>query len=253
MKPLHYSLLLGLCATAFVGAEPESPAGPPKPEGGRNPEHKHFIEAWRKADTDGDGLISPAEFAQMERLASLPAEKRDAIFKRLDKDGSCTLSRPELMRMLQGVEDRRHMGFPRLQELDTDKSGGVSFEEFAAGDMLKKLPPERREAMFRRLDADGDGQITPKDRPQDGGGEPHVLFRRLDKDGDGRLSFEEFRQAPMWRHLDEAGCKGRFDKADANQDRFLDLREFGSQFPHRQGGRPQPGPRPEAKPGPPRG
>ena len=65
----------------------------------------------------------------------------------------------------------------RLWELDPDKSGGVSFEEFKAGRIFKKLPPEAA----GRIVSNGwtpnqDGVISPKDKPEPpfkrDGGEP---------------------------------------------------------------------------------
>lgn len=82
-------------------------------------------ERFAAVDTNGDGSISEAEFiAQAEARA---AERAAAMFARLDADGDGALSRDVL--------ERR--GGPRISErmisrADTDKSGGVSAEEFEA-------------------------------------------------------------------------------------------------------------------------
>ena len=103
-----------------------------------------------------------------------------------------------------------------------------------------KASPER-EALFKKLDANGDGQITKDEVPE----EQQRLFERLlrssDKDGDGKLSSAEFltgttdqprrREAPPERPAGRegaAGEKGRgeggpesaeiFKRLDANND-----------------------------------
>jgi Ca2+-binding EF-hand superfamily protein len=123
-----------------------------------------------------------------------------------------------------------------LWELDTDKSGGVSFEEFRKGRVFQKLPDEKQQAVFRRLDSDGDGQVTLKDKPErpfmrrHGGGGWHgddssaskpglrQLLRQLDKDGDGAVSFEEFRNGDGHRQLAEDEQEDRFEALDQNRD-----------------------------------
>ena len=168
MKKLPLSLVLvGIWAPAVCVAEPEPPRGEPAPPPPDSPWHNRQHQSpdgWKKADSDGDGFISRAEFGAMPRLENLPADKQDALFKRLDKDGNGSLSREELDRLFKPQDPRRPM-FPRLAELDTDKNGSISLAEFKAGEIFKKLPPEGQDELFRRLDADGDGAITPKDSP----------------------------------------------------------------------------------------
>jgi len=50
--------------------------------------------------------------------------------------------------------------------LDKDGSGGVSFVEFSEGKFFSKLPDKKREQIFKRMDTDGDGEITPEDKPK---------------------------------------------------------------------------------------
>ncbi|MEO5917410.1 MAG: EF-hand domain-containing protein [Luteolibacter sp.] len=243
MKTIPVSFLVAgmLLPVVCLAQPPEPPQGPPPgeegPHGGPpNP----FIEAWKNADTDHDGFISKAEFDAMPRIQNLPEEKRGNIFKRLDKDGDGKLSRDEIMKF-----GRPHDGPPmkRLWELDVDKSGGVSLEEFKQGDFFKKLPPEKQAEVFHRLDTDGDGLITPKDRPEppfkggppgkhpkgpeggrrgegddDGPGNPEKLFKKLDTNADGSLSFEEFRVGPWVKDLTEDEQEDRFEKLDTNGD-----------------------------------
>lgn len=240
-------LLPGLCAFGQESEPPKERKGP----GDEGRPHKPFAELWAKADADGDGKLSLEEFGALPRIQNLPEEKREHIFKRLDKDDDGFLSREELQRIRGG---RGHGGHPkfRLWMLDTDKSGGVSFEEFQAGEMFKKLPLERQEKIFERLDTDGDGQLSPKDRPEPhfrrgegrrggpGHGDPRRMVRMLDKDDDGSVSFEEFSKAPFHKDLGEDELEDRFEKLDRNGDKKLDAGDF-----------PEPGEGPPPAPGKP--
>ena len=139
----------------------------------------------------------------------------------------------------------------RLWELDIDKSGGVSLEEFKQGQIFKKLSPEKVAELFKRLDTDGDGVITPKDRPNppvrrgddrgrfngpeghhfDQGGDPRRaggMIQRLDKDGDGSLTFEEFRRGPEVKDLTEDEQEKRFQKLDRNGDHKISKEDFSA-------------------------
>ena len=196
MKTTPISLIAaGLLVSAAGHAQP---GPPPPPEEGS--EVRGAGNGWKRADTDGNGEISWEEFIAIERIGKLPEEKRAALFKRLDADGDGSLSGPELER----GRDREGPGRPvrRLWELDVDRSGGVSFEEFKAGEMFAKLPPEKQEELFKRLDSDGDGQITVKDRPAPRPlPEAKDIIARFDKDGDGKLSQEELREDPFFRWM----------------------------------------------------
>lgn len=226
---------------AMPPAGDEAKAGPPP---------RMFMEAWNQADTDHDGKISPAEFSAIPRVQLLPEEKRDNIFKRLDKNGDGNLQREELSEFGHPRDGKPGR---RLWELDLDRSGGISMEEFKQGQFFKKLPPEKLAEVFKRLDTDGDGLITPKDRPQQpfkkgkgkpgqkgpkgekdrkgaegrGNNEPDdgnrlgKLIRRLDTDGDNKLSFAEFRLVPAVKDLTEDEQEDRFEKLDRNGDKML--------------------------------
>jgi Ca2+-binding EF-hand superfamily protein len=134
-------------------------------DGRKKSEQRQFMHAWKLADQNRDGFISLEEFQAMRRIKNLPEEKRVRLFKRLDKNGDGKLGRQELFRMMRppGTREER---MQRLWELDKDRSGGVGFEEFIKGRFFAKLPPERQRELFKKLDTDGDGQITAKDRPE---------------------------------------------------------------------------------------
>ena len=174
-----YAAMAGLLLSSVVLAEgPRGPRdggaseqgrlegkdeGRPRPQGvakrGRRPA---FADAWMAADVNKDGVIAFEEFSALRRVRQLPEDKRRRLFDRLDKNGDGKLDREELRKMARGSGAPRPK---RLWELDADQSGGVSLEEFRAGHVASKLPPERVEEVFRKLDTNGDGQISPDDRP----------------------------------------------------------------------------------------
>lgn len=268
MKTTPVSLIVvGMLAQfgAFAQSEPAAPAPPPGDGGARRGGAHPFVEAWQAADKNHDGVLSKDEFDLMPRIQNLPEEKRLHLFERLDKDGDGKLSREELGR-IGHPHDPQGPPRQRLWELDADKSGGISFEEFKAGQFFKKLPPARQEAMFRRLDTDGDGLITPKDKPEpvfkhEGGKQhqPHSeggppdghrmesrqIIRQLDQNGDGVLSLEEFRAAPAVKDLTAAEQQERFSAMDRNHDQKITAEDFPSppargESKHGEGAHPAP-------------
>jgi Ca2+-binding EF-hand superfamily protein len=240
MKTISVSLILaGLLAPLCANAQSpeESPPRRGGPDGpGKRPPHRPLVEAWKKADKDGDGFLSRDEFAAMPRVRNLPEDKRGPLFDRLDKNNDDKLSPQELYQH-EHKPGEPHPMARRLWALDTDKNGGVSFEEFKAGPLFQKLPAERQMEIFRRLDTDGDGVITPKDKPKhpEGGkwpkrGEgppdgqrmhPERMLKMLDKDGDGAVTFDEFRAGPHAEGLTEDELEDRFEELDKNSDQKL--------------------------------
>lgn len=227
--------------------------------------------AWQQFDTNGDGSLSIGEFRAMPRVSRLPEEHQTRLFQRFDKNQDGKLGKSEVFRMRQGrnPDHRPPHRHRRIMELDSDGSGGVSLDELRIGEMFAKMPPERLEALFKRLDTDGDGQITAKDRPEmrrpgPPRGEPgdrrdrgerreraeapspgawhRRAFAAADTDQSGSLSFDEFRKIPGIAPLDEDTQEARFMRLDANRDQSLSHDEF-SKRPA-----PQPAPRGEDRP-----
>lgn len=235
MKAARYSWIVFL-AMAAVRAEEvprtdEAPApreekqdGKPKGSRGDGKEGmRRMMEIWKRADTDGDGFISPAEFAAMERPGHLPEEKRTEIFKRFDKNSDGRIGMDEIPKHRPG-------GMPPLEKADANKDGKIDLVEFKTLGFVARMPEERQKGMFQRMDTDGDGFLTPQDRPKrdgrdgKGGRRPNLpdLVKDHDKDGNGSLSFEEFRQIPWIAKAGEDEQEDRFEALDKNKDQKLD-------------------------------
>jgi Ca2+-binding EF-hand superfamily protein len=239
MKTIPVSFLVaGMLLPAVCLAQPQESGKPPvAEEKGRPPGPKRpFADVWKETDKDSDGFLSSAEFAVMPRIVNIPEEKRANIFKRLDKDGDGKLSREEISRFGK-PHGKPDQPMKRLWELDADKNGGISFDEFKAGELFKKLPPEKQDAVFHRLDTDGDGVITPRDKPEppfhgprkEGDHPekpPEQINRKLDTNCDGALSFEEFRVGPAVKNLTEDQQEERFEMLDRNDDLKISAEDF---------------------------
>lgn len=174
---------------AGIFASPAMAEGEIRPEKGDRPRHwggeghdggKHMDrerrerppfgnpgEMFRRMDKDRDGRITKGEFFAAPRMEGLPEEKRERIFSRLDRDSDGVISEEEIREMRRDAERRAREEF---RELDADNSGGLDFAEFSKGKFFGKLPEAKRKQIFERMDTDGNGEITPEDRPA---GPPH--------------------------------------------------------------------------------
>src|ERR1035437_6243334 len=164
MKTIPVSLIVaGMLVPLVAIAQAERDVARPAPGQGDNKrgQRRPFEEVWKAADKDHDGFLSQEEFDAMPRIQKLPDEQRQRIFKRLDKNGDGKLSREELAPMAQ-PHGGQGPPIPHLWELDVDKSGGISLEEFKASPMIKKLPEEKQLELFHRLDTNHYGGVNPQ-------------------------------------------------------------------------------------------
>lgn len=181
MKTILVGGILAGVLTSAVVAEGERRPGGERPErdGKRIPHRGGPEEMFKHMDRDRDGKISKREFFASPRMQSLPEEKREAFFSRLDSDGDGFVSGEEIRAMRQQAERRAMEGF---RKLDTDDSGGVSFEEFSKGEFSSKLPEEKRRQVFKKMDTDDSGEINGEDRPQGAPEKPEMRPERKPRD-----------------------------------------------------------------------
>lgn len=140
-------LLSGLSISAALAQAP-----PAKP----NPEQR-----FQHMDKNKDSKISSEEFFSMPRLSKVPQERQGTMFQKLDQDQDGYLNRSELSSQTSKMRENWKN---RLIKLDTDKNGGLSFEEFKQGERVSKLPEEQQRKLFQFMDKNADGQISKQDR-----------------------------------------------------------------------------------------
>lgn len=130
---------------------------------GRGPGSTFF----KKADADGDGRVSREEFLANPPFKRAPQERLVKLFERMDqnKDGYLDRKDQEASRGRNrrpgGGPGGGHPRWMNPKDLDSNKDGGVDWEEFQKAPLFERLPEDRRRALFDRLDVDDDGKLTP--------------------------------------------------------------------------------------------
>ncbi|CAF0983982.1 unnamed protein product [Rotaria magnacalcarata] len=133
-------------------------------------------------------------------------ELKDA-FDVFDSDGSGKISARELGNIFKALNIKvNDHGLKHLMnEMDTDRSGQIEFEEFSrvmAATYFKKYSEDELRAAFRQFDEDGSGYIQSSELE-------HIMrkmgrhftneqidamAKALDTSGDGKIGFDEFVQ-----------------------------------------------------------
>jgi Ca2+-binding EF-hand superfamily protein len=105
--------------------------------------------------------------------------------------------------------------------LDKNGDGMISSEEFYQSPRMQRLPQEKREVIFSRIDTDADGRITPPEirKMRQESHERHMQeLRKLDEDRSGGLSFSELSKGEFFSKLPDEKRKEIFDRMDTNRD-----------------------------------
>ena len=157
MKKMLWTLAaLAAAGTMAVRAEdaPKAPADAPRGE------HPGF-----RLDADGDGNITVDEFVAGS------AERAKRRFERTDKDQDGKVTEAEMnairdqMASRPGGDHAQRPEMPAFAELDTNKDGVVTLEEYAAQLKAKTL------ARAKEMDKNGDGILSKDELPMPAG--PH--------------------------------------------------------------------------------
>lgn len=120
-------------------------------------------------DPDGDGRVSLEEFRKNPRVAEMEPARQKELFDKLDRNDDGFLDPKDHTGRRPGRdgEGRGPWGPanpPRMvEELDTNKDGSVSFEEFRKSSRIKDLDEDRAEEMFKHLDRNKNGKLAPDD------------------------------------------------------------------------------------------
>ncbi|TAE91680.1 MAG: hypothetical protein EAZ81_05510 [Verrucomicrobia bacterium] len=131
------------------------------------------------------------------------------------------------------------------KKADANDDKVISREEFLALPRIAKLPQEKQDKIFGRLDKNGNGTLEgpelrpaqpphgPKNQEGRGGKRGGIMPRiaELDLDKDRKISFEEFTKAPMIAKLPEERQRKMFENMDRNDDGFLSPEDRPAQGP----------------------
>merc|ERR1712241_235022 len=182
---------------------------------GRNSSASEIESLFKKGDIDGDGRIDLQEFIKLmfpaatDTLTKLQKSYKNindikATFRKWDSDGDGHISRLELRQVMSSFSESEVDTVFALG--DMDKSGGIDYQEFisllvpGASQTVQKLSSQFKsvadiKAAFKRLDANGDGQIC-RDEMRNGmrlgDSDLDIVFALGDLDGDGEVSLAEF-------------------------------------------------------------
>jgi Ca2+-binding EF-hand superfamily protein len=140
-------------------------------------------------------MLAPAALAALTALyllLAVPAahagtDGAGAFFRAVDRNGDGLISPAEMA----AHRDRR------VAEVDADRDGYVTQVEFISGRSLpadtieQQAWMQKRSALFRQLDLNGDGVVSPAERRT----VARRAFDRYDRDGDGGLSLAEIERA----------------------------------------------------------
>jgi Ca2+-binding EF-hand superfamily protein len=173
--------------------------------------------AWKRMDRNQDGAIDAAELsaAYAARRGGPRGENVGKRIARMDADKDGRISRDEW----KGPAD----AFTRI---DTDQDGFLSKDEVEvlAKGMRRREGWKRgpSEALFRRMDADGDRRITREEwklNPE--------LFAKFDANGDGVITADEVMPTDRREPMPSRDASGKFfEKLDRNRDGKIDANEL---------------------------
>ncbi len=169
-------------------------------------------------DTNGDLKVSFAEFGSSGRAASLGEAGRRRLFDHLDKNDDGEITLEELPSSIP----------PSVRGHDSNKDGRITLDEFSRNPRVKGWSADRLEAMFSRMDRDGNKVLTAADFSRRPGSPLHPAeIERLDVNKDGGLTFEEWARGPRQRGIPVGERRKIFNKMDRDQNGKLEGSDRG--------------------------
>ena len=142
--------------------------------------HERLNQIFDAMDADKSGEVTPAEFIDHMLGTQMEHETISALFRKMDTDGNGSISRAEFLagfdRLMAewaqpgpavGSQEEEAAAAATFAAVDADKSGKLDLEELlsalaAAGDVADRAEVE---ALFKRLDVNGDGDPNPNPNP----------------------------------------------------------------------------------------
>ena len=211
---------------------------------------------FRKLDTDEDGVLTVAEYAEDGGDAKQAAARRD--FQLFDFNQDEKMALDEFMAVPSRVSPDQRTPLPDpvvamvdsqmaaiekgWNDWDADKNGALDSGEFFSSGFARSVPG-LEVTTLQDWDHDGDGAITPEDcqflleisygvrtltghqlRTKEGRVFNWMLFRHVDENSDERLSWDEFSQRAFARDR----AQEQFEEADTNKDGAITYEEWAA-------------------------
>ncbi|WP_434713954.1 EF-hand domain-containing protein (plasmid) [Rhizobium sp. YTUHZ045] len=159
------SLSVDALAEAMSAQRSERPDGPPPPPPGDDDQLASMLS---DLDTDGDGLVSKAEFVA-GRPSDVSEDQAGTLFDSFDSEGAGSLSVDALTEAMSAQQPGHPQGPPPsededqfaslLSDLDTNGDGVVSLDEFMAG-KPDDVTESQASQLFDLLDTSGTGSLS---------------------------------------------------------------------------------------------
>lgn len=181
-------------AEFLTGLQPQSPAKPlVKKEGSELPGTDALLLLLAMMDVNTNGRIEATEVPQQfveifKRIEDRLGGERDGVLDRRE----LTQAAPALSQIAQRITQRMDLDVEVELALLSEQQW-QSVQEMIGprrrGDLL--ADPQQAREYFRRLDANGDGQITPAEVPQQLAERFEQLLERADRNRDDQISEQE--------------------------------------------------------------